>query len=54
MAVVSLRVRISERGVVKTMQLEPSTLVYDACKIIREKIPEAGSLGQGKWKYQII
>jgi talin len=47
MAVLSLKVRISDTGVCKTMQFDPSTLVYDACKIIREKMPEA-NLGQPK------
>lgn len=28
------------------MQFEPSTPVYDACRIIRERVPEAQS-GQG-------
>ncbi|CAG5867082.1 unnamed protein product [Menidia menidia] len=32
-------------NVVKTMQFEPSTMVYDACRIIRERVPEA-QLGQ--------
>lgn len=48
MAVLSLKVRIAERGVVKTMQFDPATLVYDACKIIREKLPEAGGAGGHK------
>lgn len=45
MAVLSLKVRIAEQGMVKTMQFDPSTVVYDACRIIREKMPEA-NLGQ--------
>uniref|UniRef100_A0A914UKX2 Talin 1 n=1 Tax=Plectus sambesii TaxID=2011161 RepID=A0A914UKX2_9BILA len=48
MGVLSLKVRIAERGVVKTMQFDPTTLVYDACKIIREKMPEATAGGQPK------
>lgn len=47
MAVLSLKVRIAEQGMVKTMQFDPSTVVYDACRIIREKMPEA-NLGQRK------
>uniref|UniRef100_A0A5S6Q7X7 FERM domain-containing protein n=1 Tax=Trichuris muris TaxID=70415 RepID=A0A5S6Q7X7_TRIMR len=41
MAVLSLKVRIADRGVLKTIQFDPTTIVYDACKIIREKMPEA-------------
>uniref|UniRef100_T1J0N6 FERM domain-containing protein n=1 Tax=Strigamia maritima TaxID=126957 RepID=T1J0N6_STRMM len=37
----SLKVSIVEKNLVKTMQFDPSTPVYDACKIIREKILEA-------------
>lgn len=29
------------------MQFEPSTAVYDACRIIRERVPEAQT-GQGE------
>lgn len=43
----SLKVRIVERGIVKTLQFEPPTLVYDACKAIRDKLPEANNLGNG-------
>uniref|UniRef100_A0A9L0SC76 Talin 1 n=1 Tax=Equus caballus TaxID=9796 RepID=A0A9L0SC76_HORSE len=38
---VALSLKISIGNVVKTMQFEPSTMVYDACRIIRERIPEA-------------
>ncbi|KAG1695569.1 Talin-1 [Nymphon striatum] len=48
MAVLSLKVSIVEKGVVKTMQFEPSVMVYDACKIIRDKLQEASNLGQPK------
>lgn len=41
MPLLSLKVRIPERGVVKTMQFDSSMMVYDACKIIREKVPDA-------------
>ncbi|BFZ14072.1 hypothetical protein BsWGS_17114 [Bradybaena similaris] len=36
----SLRISAVELNVIKTMQFEPSTIVYDACRIIRERIPE--------------
>ncbi|XP_016404098.1 talin-1-like [Sinocyclocheilus rhinocerous] len=42
---VALSLKIGVGNVVKTMQFEPSTVVYDACRIIREKVPEA-QLGQ--------
>ncbi|XP_074052293.1 talin-1 [Macrotis lagotis] len=38
---VALSLKISIGNVVKTMQFEPSTMVYNACRIIREHIPEA-------------
>ncbi|TRY84819.1 hypothetical protein DNTS_007797 [Danionella cerebrum] len=42
---VALSLKIGVGSVVKTMQFEPSTLLYDACRIIRERVPEA-QLGQ--------
>ncbi|XP_060540396.1 talin-1 isoform X2 [Pantherophis guttatus] len=42
---VALSLKISIGNVVKTMQFEPSTMVYDACRIIRERVPEA-QMGQ--------
>ncbi|XP_062417803.1 talin-2a isoform X2 [Pungitius pungitius] len=41
MVVLSLKICIRQCNVVKTMQFEPSTAVYDACRIIRERVPEA-------------
>uniref|UniRef100_H3ANX1 Talin 1 n=1 Tax=Latimeria chalumnae TaxID=7897 RepID=H3ANX1_LATCH len=38
---VALSLKISVGNVVKTMQFEPSTMIYDACRIIRERVPEA-------------
>ncbi|XP_066195588.1 talin-1 isoform X1 [Sylvia atricapilla] len=38
---VALSLKISIGNVVKTMQFEPSTMVYDACRMIRERVPEA-------------
>lgn len=46
MVAVSLKICVRQCNVVKTMQFEPSTPVYDACRIIRERVPEAQS-GQG-------
>lgn len=47
MATLSLRINIVENNVTKTMQFDPTTSVYDACRIIREKIVEANQ-GQPK------
>lgn len=47
MATLSLRISIVEKNVTKTMQFDPNTSVYDACRLIREKITEA-NLGQRK------
>lgn len=43
----ALRVHIVEQNVTKMMQFDTATMVYDTCKIIREKITEA-NLGQPK------
>ncbi|XP_049847483.1 talin-1 isoform X1 [Schistocerca gregaria] len=47
MATLSLRISIVDKNVTKTMQFDPTTTVYDACRIIREKISEANQ-GQPK------
>jgi talin len=46
MVALSLKICIRQCNLVKTMQFEPSTAVYDACRIIRERVPEAQT-GQG-------
>jgi len=38
----SLKISIVDKCVVKTMKFDPSTTVFDACHIIREKIGEIG------------
>lgn len=43
MAALSLKISIDGGKVVKTIQFDPSTTVYDSCRIIREKILEASS-----------
>ncbi|XP_012143051.2 talin_middle and talin-RS domain-containing protein rhea isoform X1 [Megachile rotundata] len=48
MATLSLRISIPEKNATKMMQFDPSTSVYDACRIIREKLAEAGNMGQPK------
>lgn len=47
---VALSLKISVGNVVKTMQFEPSTMVYDACRNIRERVPEA-QLGQREFTH---
>ena len=41
MATLSLKIRIDSSGQMKTMQFEPSMLVFDACNYIRQKVQEA-------------
>ncbi|XP_055955771.1 talin-2-like isoform X4 [Patella vulgata] len=41
MATLSLKISVVQSNAVKTMQFEPSTIVYDACRIIRERVGEA-------------
>ncbi|XP_051578035.1 talin-2-like [Myxocyprinus asiaticus] len=45
MVALSLKICVRQCNVVKTMQFEPSTAVYDACRVIRERVPEA-QIGQ--------
>nr|A0A3G2LGI8.1 RecName: Full=Talin [Oscarella pearsei]AYN71349.1 talin [Oscarella pearsei] len=47
MASLALRINIVDQNNVKTMQFEPSMIVYDACKMIRERIGEKPAAGQG-------
>ena len=39
-SMLSIKVHIVDANVTKTLQFNPATLVYDALKIIREKVPE--------------
>ena len=48
MATLSLRISIPEKNATKMMQFDPSTSIYDACRIIREKLAEASNMGQRK------
>lgn len=48
MATLQLRISIVDKNVTKTIGFDPSTSVYDACRIIREKISEA-NMGEGKF-----
>ena len=46
MAQLALKISIKHSGATKTMQFDPACTVYDACRMIREKNPEAQK-GQG-------
>jgi len=50
--VLSLKINIIQSGVIKTVQFDEACLIYDACKNIREKIPDAKQ-GQGELYYFI-
>lgn len=54
MATLSLRISIPEKNATKMMQFDPSTSVYDACRIIREKLAEASNMGQRKRSLSFI
>jgi len=41
MVQIALKIFIKHCNVTKTMKFEPGCIVYDACKMIRERIPEA-------------
>jgi hypothetical protein len=41
MAVLTLNIEFKEKGLKKTIQFEPGMVVYDACRIIREKVGAA-------------
>ena len=45
--VLSLKIFIPQNNVTKTLQFDAACLVYDACRAIRDKIPEAKK-GQGE------
>ena len=46
-SLLSIRVRLVDFNIVKTLQFNPNTLVFDALKIIREKIPEINNNSTG-------
>lgn len=45
MATLSLRISIPEKNATKMMQFDPTTSVYDACRVIREKLTDASNMG---------
>lgn len=46
-SMLSIKVRLVDLNIVKTLQFNPATLVFDALKIIREKIPEINTCANG-------
>jgi len=42
-SLLSIKVRLVDLNIIKTLQFNPNTLVFDALKIIREKIPETNT-----------
>ena len=51
-AQLSLRISLEGGRVTKTIQFDPNTSVFDACRIIRDKFAEAVQ-GQGKYYFEI-
>lgn len=49
MAMLSLKITLEGGTVTKTIQFDPQTTVFDACKIIRDKFAEAVH-GQREYK----
>lgn len=49
MATLSLRISIPEKNATKMMQFDPNTSIYDACRIIREKLADATNMGQREY-----
>lgn len=52
-AQLSLRISLEGGRVTKTIQFDPNTTVFDACRIIREKFAEAVQ-GQGNKEFYIF
>ena len=51
----SIKVHIKDHNLTKTLQFNPTTLVFDALKIIREKVPETNTeTGRKKNKCLIV
>lgn len=42
-SMLSIKVHIKDLNLAKTLQFNPTTLVFDALKIIREKVPETNT-----------
>lgn len=40
-AAISLRISVEGGRVTKTIQFDPNTSIYDACRIIKEKLNDA-------------
>ena len=52
MAALSLKISVVESNLVKTMQFDPSIQVFDAIRLIREKLAET-NIGQGNDHFYI-
>jgi len=52
-AQLSLRISLEGGRVTKTIQFDPNTSVFDACRIIRDKFADAVQ-GQGKYYFEIL
>lgn len=50
MATLSLKITLEGGTVTKTIQFDPQTTIFDACKIIRDKFAEAVN-GQRKYRH---
>lgn len=53
MAMLSLKISVVGNNVVKTMQFDPAMQVYDACKVIRDRIIETNP-GNRKYPSNIL
>lgn len=53
MATLSLKISVPENKVIKTIQFDPGTVVYDACRVIRDKVPES-ALGDGESSFMVL
>ncbi|KAK3735578.1 hypothetical protein RRG08_054151 [Elysia crispata] len=52
MATLWLKISVIDQNAIKTMQFESSTIVYDACRMIRDRIPEANPSNlDGIWRH---
>ena len=49
----SLKVNIKDLNLSKTLQFQASTIVFDALKMLREKVPEINTT-EGKWEGVVI
>lgn len=53
MATLSLKISLEGGRVTKTIQFDPQTTIFDACKIIRDKFAEAVQ-GERKFRFSLF